>query len=116
MNKTHQALCEEVQMLRDTLEQMEAEEGQEITDLRQRLQASQQNEENLMIRVRYLEARLVKAGEINRELRRQVATAKAISKPDGCAACASRPGQYHAPECPAVNAFTAGRIPAGGAE
>lgn len=28
-----------------------------------------------------------------------------------CRACGSRPGQYHAPECPVVNAFTAGRIP-----
>lgn len=30
----------------------------------------------------------------------------------GCQACGSVPGQYHSPECPAVNAFTAGRIPA----
>ena len=32
----------------------------------------------------------------------------------GCQACNSTPGQYHAPECPAVDAFTTGRIPAGG--
>ncbi|OBX35629.1 hypothetical protein A8U91_04703 [Halomonas elongata] len=30
----------------------------------------------------------------------------------GCQACGSVPGQYHSPECPAVNAFQAGRIPA----
>ncbi len=35
---------------------------------------------------------------------------------EGCTACNSQPGQYHAPECPAVDAFTAGRIPAGGEE
>lgn len=102
MNKTYQELCEEVQMLRETLEQMEAEEGQEITDLKRRLQDSRQSEENLITRVKYLEARLVDS-----ELRR---------KSQGCPACASRLGQYHAPECPAVDAFTAGRIPAGGAE
>ncbi|SHK37121.1 hypothetical protein [Halomonas caseinilytica] len=30
----------------------------------------------------------------------------------GCQACGSVPGQHHSPECPAVNAFQAGRIPA----
>lgn len=28
-----------------------------------------------------------------------------------CRGCGSVPGQYHSPECPSVNAFTAGRIP-----
>lgn len=32
----------------------------------------------------------------------------------GCQACDSVPGQHHSPECPAVNAFTAGRIPPAG--
>lgn len=32
----------------------------------------------------------------------------------GCQACGSVPDQYHSPECPAVNAFTAGRIPPAG--
>tara|TARA_B100000929_G_scaffold278597_1_gene254944 strand:+ start:7620 stop:8111 length:492 start_codon:yes stop_codon:yes gene_type:complete len=32
----------------------------------------------------------------------------------GCIACGSAPGQYHSPECPSVNAFTAGRIPHAG--
>lgn len=32
-------------------------------------------------------------------------------RPAACPACDSKPGQYHAPECPAVDAFTAGRIP-----
>ncbi|MCE8002565.1 hypothetical protein [Billgrantia ethanolica] len=31
----------------------------------------------------------------------------------GCQACNSTPGQFHAPECPVVNAFTAGRIRGG---
>ncbi|SDJ89491.1 dATP/dGTP pyrophosphohydrolase domain-containing protein [Billgrantia gudaonensis] len=30
---------------------------------------------------------------------------------EGCTACNSQPGQHHAPECPAVDAFAAGRIP-----
>lgn len=29
----------------------------------------------------------------------------------GCQVCGAVPGQYHSPECPAVNAFQAGRIP-----
>jgi hypothetical protein len=33
-----------------------------------------------------------------------------------CLACGSVPGQYHSPECPVVNAFTAGRIPHAGEE
>ncbi|MBB3142803.1 hypothetical protein [Halomonas organivorans] len=33
------------------------------------------------------------------------------AQPKGCDACASPPGQHHAPECPAVNAYQAGRIP-----
>lgn len=28
-----------------------------------------------------------------------------------CRGCGSIPGQHHAPECPCVDAFTAGRIP-----
>lgn len=55
-----------VNELNTTLEQMEAEEGQEITDLKERLEASLQNEKNLMTRIKYLEARLVKAGEKSR--------------------------------------------------
>lgn len=34
------------------------------------------------------------------------------SHPGPCSACGSTPGQHHAPECPRVNAFQAGRIPA----
>lgn len=33
----------------------------------------------------------------------------------GCPGCGSVEGQYHSPECPSVNAFTAGRIPYAGA-
>lgn len=65
----------QVAELRDTLAQYEAQEGQEITALRQELEAAIE-----------------------------------IAERAGCAACESRPGQFHSPECPAVNAFTAGRI------
>ncbi|MEQ4541173.1 MAG: hypothetical protein ABN479_19770 [Billgrantia sp.] len=61
---------------------------------------------------------LVKAGalivaELER-LNRAEERAREKSGPAACPACNSQPGQYHAPECPAVDAFTAGRIPAGG--
>lgn len=58
---------------------------------------------------------LVKAGalivaELER-LNRAEERAREESGPAACPACKSQPGQYHAPECPAVDAFTAGRIP-----
>ncbi|MBB3142212.1 hypothetical protein [Halomonas organivorans] len=33
-----------------------------------------------------------------------------------CGGCGSQSGQHHAPECPSVNAFRAGRIPAKGGQ
>ena len=60
---------------------------------------------------------LVRAGalvvaELER-LNRAEERAREESGPAACLACNSQPGQYHAPECPAVDAFTAGRIPSG---
>ena len=60
---------------------------------------------------------LVKAGalivaELER-LNRAEERAREEKRPAACDACNSQPGQYHAPECPAVDAFTAGRIRGG---
>ncbi|RAH37441.1 hypothetical protein [Halomonas sp. SL1] len=54
---------------------------------------------------------LVKAGAlILAEIERLDRAAERAAS--GCQACGSVPGQYHSPECPAVNAYQAGRIPA----
>jgi len=46
--------------------------------------------------------------------RPEPATVKDSLTPQVCAGCGSTGGQFHSPECPAVNAFTAGRIHGGG--
>ncbi|RCV89692.1 hypothetical protein [Billgrantia montanilacus] len=86
----------EAKELRDTLEQIEAEEGQEIAYLQEQLDAA---------KLAVLQAT---ANALNCHNR-----CKHLERSQVCNACGSEPGQYHAPECPAVDAFTAGRIRAG---
>lgn len=221
MNKTYQELCDEVVLLREqlqaaqqkaadyrqTLEQMEAEEGEEIADLKEQLDAAQMtvlqataNALNSHNRCKELEAELEgwkqtahthheceehlarkrdamaaqlkklitavrkweglnvtagsKAAELvegalrialepieaslahhdadviaslrfptmlrqmwsGGEVQRWLDQQADEKRPAACPACGSRPGQYHAPECPAVDAFAAGRIANRGGE
>ncbi|CBV44089.1 hypothetical protein [Halomonas elongata] len=54
---------------------------------------------------------LVKAGALILAEIERLDRAAELPVDESCSACGSVPGQFHSPECPATNAFTAGRIP-----